>query len=57
MNDTDRLGRAGLGGGESGASSTDSEEWDARTPVGSAAPSPVSSDLSLGVRGISENKF
>lgn len=50
---SERLGRAGLGGGESGASSTDSDECDARTPAFSPPASPVSRERSFGVRGIS----
>lgn len=49
------FGRAGFGGGVSGASKTDSEECEARTPVVSLLPSPVKRDLSFGVRGISAN--
>lgn len=43
-----------MGGGESGASSIDSDECDARTPLDSVPGSPVSRDNSFGVRGISE---
>lgn len=50
------LGLAGFGGGESGASRTDSEECEARTPADSLPPSPVNSDNSFGVRGISATR-
>lgn len=47
------FGLAGLGGGVSGASSTDSDECDARTPLASVPGSPINSDNSFGVSGIS----
>lgn len=53
---TNLLGLAGFGGGESGASSTDSEECEARTPPVSFPGSPVNKERSFGVKGISVNK-
>lgn len=50
------FGLAGFGGGESGASKTDSDECEARTPADSFPGSPVNKERSFGVNGISRKE-